>query len=404
MPARPFVCYPHVTTAPLSARQVALAYGFPETYTGKGYSLGIVELGGAADPASIRAYFTQQALPEPSVTSIGVDGGQPVSDGPDGADGEVLLDIEVAGAVAPGATIRVYFAPNTDQGFYDAIAQAGAENDVVSISWGGPEDSWPSATLDQFDALFAQLQAKGVAVYCAAGDQGSGDGESGKHCDFPASSPHVVACGGTRLVLDVNGARAAETVWNDGPNSATGGGVSAHFAGRQVPDVSGNADPYSGYRVIVDGQAAVVGGTSAVAPLYAGLHLLLLEALGGARFDLPTVLAAHPEVCWDVTGGSNGAYPASTGRDDASGWGVVNGAALLACLRGATPPPPPAPAPVPTPPDPPAPVPGPPPAPGSPLDDFPFADMDRFAAHPRSWRKSTEAAASYEAWKFRHHL
>lgn len=412
MPARRYTRIPHAATSPISARQVALAYGFPVSFTGKGYTCGIVELGGAVDAASVQSYFTQQALPQPTVTVVSVDGAQPVSDGPGGADGEVLLDIEVAGAVAPGASFRVYFAPNTDAGFYDAIAQAGAECDVVSISWGGPEDSWDPATLDRFDALLAQLRAKGVPVFCAAGDSGSGDGESGTHVDFPASSPNAVGCGGTRLLLDVNGARAAETVWDDSTSSATGGGVSAHFAGRAVPDIAGNADPVTGYRVVVDGQAMVVGGTSAVAPLYAGLHLLLLEATGGARPDWLKTLAAHPEVCWDVTSGSNGAYRAGPGRDDCTGLGVVDGGKLLAALQAPAPTPPaptpvppiPVPVPVPTPPNPPAPVPGPPPAPGSPLDDFPFTDMDRFAAHPRSWHKAGEAAAAYEAWKFRHDL
>jgi kumamolisin len=328
-----------------SSVEVAKAYNYPTGVTGKGYTCGIVELGGGFGRADLTAYFGGIGLPVPSVTSVPVAGGKNKSDGPDGADGEVLLDIEVAASVAPGASFRVYFAPNTDAGFLAAIKQACQECDVVSISWGGPESSWDAATMDDYDAVFAQARAAGVTVFAAAGDSGADDGTRSAVVDFPASSPNVVGCGGTKLDVNSDGSRASEVTWDENDRtSATGGGVSKHFAGRQVPDVAGNADPATGYEVVVDGESYVIGGTSAVAPLYAGLVLLLSEALGrraGKVADFLSTVMAHPEVCYDVTVGDNGAYRAGPGRDETTGFGVVDGAKLLAAIGGAgtTPPP-----------------------------------------------------------------
>ncbi len=192
-----------------------------------------------------------------------------------------MLDIEVAGALAPGATIAVYFTANTDQGFYEAISQAAHDTtnkpSVISISWGGPEDSWNSASLTAMESALQDAAALGVTVTVAAGDNGSSDGESDgqPHVDFPASSPYALACGGT--TLNARGTTIqSEVVWNETASNdgATGGGVSIEFdlptwqqnanvpespsgnAGRGVPDVAGNADPVTGYQVLVDGQIA----------------------------------------------------------------------------------------------------------------------------------------------------
>ncbi|WP_375483360.1 S8 family serine peptidase, partial [uncultured Jatrophihabitans sp.] len=328
MTARSLVRRPHAATASLTASQVAHAYNYPTGVTGKGVTVGLVELGGGYRPSD---------FPHLNLTAVAVDGGKNALDGVNGADGEVQLDIEVASSVAPGAAFRVYFAPNTDAGFLAAIKQAAAECNVVSISWGGPETSWSAASLDQFDAALAAARAAGVIVLVAAGDSGSDDGTSTPTVDFPASSPNVIACGGTRLTVDANGQRSTETTWDDDDTtSATGGGVSRHFPGRQVPDVAGNADPTTGYQVTIDGQRAVIGGTSAVAPLYAGLVALLSEAIGeplGKRTDFLNLLATNLGVFFDVTAGDNGAYRAGPGRDNVTGWGVVDGGKLLAVLK-----------------------------------------------------------------------
>jgi kumamolisin len=204
--------------------------------------------------------------------------------------------------------------------------------------------------------------ALGVTVCVAAGDNGSGDGQSGTHVDFPASSPHALACGGTSLRGNAGtGVISSETVWNDGGSGgATGGGVSDTFglpswqasagvparagaaagsaAGRGVPDVAGCADPVTGYQVRVDGQATVIGGTSAVAPLWAGLISRLAQSTG-KPFGLiqPQLYAgvsagtAAPGFR-DITSGSNGAYAAGPGWDACTGLGSPEGSTLLSTL------------------------------------------------------------------------
>lgn len=382
---------PRAVGASYNATQVAKAYNYPTGVTGKGFTCGIIELGGGFGTADLKAYFAGLNMSVPSVTSVPVGGGQNLSDGPDGADGEVLLDIEVAASVAPGAHFNVYFCENSDAGFLAGIEQAVKDGcRVISISWGGPESSWTATAMKQYDAVFASARAAGVSIFVAAGDSGSGDGTGRASVDFPASSPNVVGCGGTRLTLAADGSRASETVWDDSDTtSATGGGVSVQFPGRDVPDVAGNADPQTGYQTVVDGTRPVIGGTSAVAPLYAGLCLLLLEATGGAVFDLLKVIPANPGVCFDVTSGDNGAFRAGPGRDETTGFGVVDGGKLLTVLKTGPVPPAPVPTPTPTPEppplpvDPPTPTPVPSPTPAPVAADA--ADLRFWSSEGRSW-------------------
>jgi kumamolisin len=276
--------------------ELGVVYGFPAGTTGAGQQLAIIELGGGFADKELTTYFTGLGVRRPTVTAVGVDGATNVpGKDPDGADGEVLLDIEVAGALAPGAQVVVYFAPNTDQGFLDAVSTAAqAEPTALSISWGQSEDEWTAQARTAMDSAFADAAALGVTVTVAAGDDGSTDRSAagGTHVDFPASSPHVLGCGGTKLTY--TGRTRHETVWNEGTgNGATGGGISDTFSrptwqeaagvpaeGRGVPDVAGDADPESGYQVLVDGKTLVIGGTSAVAPLWAALVCRLAEAAG----------------------------------------------------------------------------------------------------------------------------
>jgi len=332
-----------------SPLQVAHAYNYPAA-TGKGKTGAIIELGGGFGPSDLAVYFQSIGVGTPNVVSKPVAGGSNTPDGPNGADGEVLLDIEVAGAIAPDATFKVYFAPNTDAGFIAAINAAVADGvDAISISWGQAESGWNPASIQEMEKAFAAAKAAGIQVFVAAGDTGSSDSTSGNAVDYPASSPNVCGCGGTRLTLDSSGARASEVVWDDSPtSSATGGGVSVVFPGRDVPDVAGNADPNTGYRVRVDGQNFVIGGTSAVAPLYLGLYLRLLE-LVGKPFDFVSVVAGNATVCFDVTSGDNGAFRAGPGRDETTGFGVVDGTLLLNALQAGSPTPPPTPTPTPPP-------------------------------------------------------
>ena len=332
-------------------------YGFPADADGSGQSIAIVELGGGYDENDLATYFKSLGLARaPTVTAVGVAGG---SNQPGGeADAEVMLDIEVAGALAPAAKIAVYFAPNTDQGFYEAISQAAHDTankpTVMSISWGGPEDSWSSQALDAMQSALEDAVALGVTVAVASGDSGSSDGEDDgqPHVDYPASSPYALACGGTKLSAGTS-AIDSETVWNETASGegATGGGVSTAFdlpgwqahagvpkapdgtTGRGLPDVAGDADPTTGYQVLIGGQPQVIGGTSAVAPLWAALVARLNQKLGSPLGDPHQALyGLAGKGLRDITQGDNGDYQASPGWDACTGWGSPDGQALLDAL------------------------------------------------------------------------
>jgi kumamolisin len=340
--------------------QVAQLYQFPQA-TAKGQTIGIIELGGGYRTADLTAYFKGLGQSAPKVTAVSVDKGKNSPGNASGADGEVMLDIEVAAAVAPGAKIVVYFAPNTDQGFIDAISSAvhDATNNpsVISISWGGPESSWTAQSLKALDAACQSAAALGITITVASGDNGSTDGGTGNNVDFPASSPHVLACGGTKLTGS-GSTISSEVVWNEQASSegATGGGVSNVFplpswqtnakvpppsvsaGGRGVPDVAGEADPTTGYQIRVDGQNMVIGGTSAVAPLWAGLIALNNQQNGrSAGFIQPQIYAAKGAAAFnDIVSGNNGAFSASPGWDACTGLGSPIGAKLIALLGGSS--------------------------------------------------------------------
>ena len=353
----------HAASASFTPPQLAKLYDFPTGVDGSGQTIGIIELGGGYKPADLTTYFKSLGLAAPS----GVDNANNAPTNANSADGEVMLDIEVAGAIAPKANIVVYFAPNTTKGFLDAITMAVHDTthkpSVISISWGGAENTWTTQALDSYDQAFMGAATLGVTICCAAGDAGSGDQnpDAGTpdglaHADFPASSPNVLACGGTKIVVS-NNRITSEVVWNENPqSSAGGGGISDHFAmpayqasanippsankgarkGRGLPDVAGDADPQSGYSVRVDGQNLVIGGTSAVAPLWAGLIALANQTLGKPVGFLNPLLYTSSKVkaaLRDITSGNNGAYRAGPGWDACTGLGVPDGQKLVTALQ-----------------------------------------------------------------------
>jgi len=340
--------------------RLADVYSFPPDTDGSGQVIAIIELGGGYRDSDLDSYFSGLGVPRPTVSAVGVDGAENAPGGDTGADGEVALDIEVAGALAPGAEYLVYFAPNTDAGFLDAVAQAHSADPAptaMSISWGQNEDQWTPQARQAMDDAFADAALRGVTVTAAAGDNGSSDGASdgAPHADFPASSPHVLGCGGTTLP-----SAADEAVWHGADGGATGGGVSTAFAlpdfqdgvgvppragssegdGRGVPDVAAVADPATGYEVLVNGQPAVYGGTSAVAPLWAALIARLAQATGSPFGLMNTALyqgvvaGAVATGFRDITAGDNGAYKAGPGWDACTGLGVPVGTDLLTALKG----------------------------------------------------------------------
>ncbi|HZC43834.1 MAG TPA: S53 family peptidase [Acidobacteriaceae bacterium] len=336
-------------------RQVAGLYSFPTDVDGSGETIGILELGGGFTTTDIQKYFQSQNITPPQVIAVSVDGATNSPTNANSADSEVMLDIEVAGSAAPAAKIAVYFAPNTDQGFVDALTTAIHDTtnhpSVISISWGAPESNWTQQAMTALDDACQSAAALGVSITVACGDSGSTDGVSdgANHADFPASSPHVLACGGTQITVSGN-KLTNEVVWNDQSQGggATGGGVSSVFAlpswqqnanvsgatnggtGRGLPDVAGDAAPATGYSIEVDGQTEVVGGTSAVAPLWAGLIALLNQKLGKpVGFLNPQIYPLLGSAAFrDVTQGTNGTYKAAAGWDACTGLGSPVGTSL----------------------------------------------------------------------------
>jgi kumamolisin len=363
---------PHIGSIPRSPNEIARLYNFPTGVTGKGQTIAIIELGGGYRLRDLRTYFKQLGMSKPAVSTISVAGGHNTPTGnPDGNDSEVMLDLEVAGAVANGARFVMYRCPNTNGAFFRAVNTAIHDKantpSILSISWGGPEATWSARDMSSFTEAFQAAAAMGVSVFVAAGDSGSTDGVEGSaaHVDFPASSPYATACGGTRLVSADGQSISSESVWNDGPSGGTGGGVSDVFdlsqafyqagsnvppsvnpgaiLGRGVPDVAGNADPVTGYKVRIDGVDTVYGGTSAVAPLWAGLFALFNESLGqSVGFANPLLyspVVQTPQALRDITQGNNdttgqvGGYSARPGWDPCTGLGTPNGAVILNALR-----------------------------------------------------------------------
>ncbi len=351
----------------LTAAEVARLYGVPEHLDGTGQCVAFIELGGGYLPDDLRAYAAKLGLPEPSLTCVPVDGTAnspaPAGGPTTSADAEVALDVEVAMAVAPRARFVVYFAPNTERGFIDAVHAAVHDTDhrpdVISISWGAPESQWTGQAAQAFDEAFADAAALGISVCCSSGDRGSaaGLGDGRAHVELPASAPHALACGGTRLGVE-GGRVASEVVWNDF-SGISGGGVSEVFgvpawqaeagvpvsanpggrAGRGVPDVAANAACSTAYWVLVRGRWQAVGGTSAVAPLWAALCALANQRLGRRvghpapfLYRSPAARAAFR----DVGDGTNGGYRAGPGWDACTGLGVADLTALMAALDGLT--------------------------------------------------------------------
>lgn len=347
------VSKPHVNPPYFTAKEIAAIYNIAGNPTNRA-GIAIIELGGGYHSSDINTYWNHLGLlTKPNVYSISVDGAfnSPGND----ADAEVVLDIEVVGGICPNSNIYVYFAPNTDKGFYDAIHQAVYSTkypvSIISISWGAPENEWSSQTMSAYNSLFQAAAQLGITICAASGDSGSSDGEaSGLHVDFPSSSPWVLACGGTRLSCPdrVYDAKTQEIVWGTIPgNGAAGGGFSNVFTrpsyqnnlltrflqkGRGVPDVCGDADPATGWLIYLNGSYYVIGGTSAVAPMWASY----LASIGFNKFLNPILYSLYSTnkiIVHDIVIGNEGAYSAIIGWDPASGLGSPNGNFLTKVLK-----------------------------------------------------------------------
>ena len=344
---------PHLATGYMP-QDVARAYDFPEESHGAKQSVAIVEFAGGLDLKDNATYYKDHGLKIPNITLVGVDGAQSKVGAT--ADDEVALDSQVIGTIAPDAKQMLIFAPNSDQGFVDAITRATfskpgeTHNSAISISWGAPESQWSAQAIDNLHLAFKKAALKGISVFAATGDKGAKNGTDKFTADYPAGDPYVTATGGTELHLDGRGAISSESTW---PNS--GGGISEinkvpdfqndvklppnangnNVIGRGVPDIAGNAAPITGYRIRVHGFETTMGGTSAVAPLYAALVMRMNGALGQQVGYLNPFIYRNGNtgVFSDMVDGDNGGYDAGPGWDAATGWGRINGKRILEAMR-----------------------------------------------------------------------
>ena len=335
---------------------------------------------GGYDEAALQAYFGRLGVPMPQLSNVVVHGpGNTPGDGADPSDvsSEVMLDIQMVGLLAPGAKIVVYFSEFTEVGWVDLVHAVLSDTvnqpDILSISYGNPETAsnsadinargslWTHAAIEQADSAFQLAAGKGLSIFCASGDNGSPDGDQDglAHCDFPSSSAFVTGVGGTSLIAR-GGVIAQESIWNDGPGSAGGGGVSDLFAlpgyqetagvpasvnpghriGRGVPDVAAVADPSTGLLIVDNSGAQVqIGGTSAAAPLWAALAARINQGLGGRIGFLNPMLYGPLAfgVLHDIAKGNNGSYRAAAGWDACSGIGSPEGDRLLQALTAGGP-------------------------------------------------------------------
>jgi kumamolisin len=359
--------------------QFAAHYNFPPG-DGTGQAVGLLEFGGGYFPSDLQQFCSLAKIPAvPTVTPISTDGTP--TNAKDGAEGEVMLDIEVVAGVCPKANIVVYFANWAEQGWITnldtALNDSTNNPGVISVSWGQAEDTdiWTTSAMEQINQSFQDAANLGITICIAAGDDGSSDAVTDglAHVDFPGASPYVLCVGGTTVTdLDPN---QTDIVWFEGDGlradqgGSTGGGVSAvtplptwqsginipsvnagAIAGRCVPDIAANADwNASPYLLVVDGQSQGNGGTSAASPLIASLLTLINQARatageGRVGFLTPELYQsstggqpAGQAGCTDVTSGNNdtatdGGYSAGAGYDAASGWGTPNGVNLAQAL------------------------------------------------------------------------
>jgi kumamolisin len=355
--------------------ELGTIYDFPAG-DGSGQCIGIFEFGGGFDDGDLTTYFHKLNIAKPNVVAVSVNGQQnnPNSPDPDDQDanGEVMLDIEVAGALAPKATLAVYFAPFIQRGWVDAIKAAISDTtnkpSVISISWGFAElqniggDIWTRAGMNSVARSLKKAALLGITVCVASGDDGSTDGiDDGKvHVDYPASDIAVLGCGGTTLKANAGHTGiVSEVVWSGGTRAtgtgSTGGGVSEvwpkpqwqpanvpkslnapHFAGRGVPDVAADADPNTGYKTLSNHQWGITGGTSAVAPLFAALIARVNQTTGRAVGYINPTIYNTTNTFNDITHGNNNidgvGYSARSGWDPCTGMGTPIGKRLLAAL------------------------------------------------------------------------
>ncbi len=358
---RPFAVNAANSAKALWPADMARLYGISAPSRGAGQCIGIIAPSGGYLPDDLALAAQHIGAAFPAVVDVSVDLGRNKFGGGTLADQELALDLQVAGAVAPAARLVVYFTDNSEQGLADAVLAA-VHDDVhrpnaISISWGAAELDWSAYQQAQdilSDAL-ADSVTLGVVVTAATGDALATDAVDDDlvHVNFPASSPYVLACGGSSIELAADGnSISSEVVWNDGKRG-TGGGISEVFdipeyqqglvmpasvstgkSGRGIPDVTAAAAERNGYNIFVNRKLVVQGGTSAVAPLWAAFVALINAERGSALRRIHPVVYGDAALFRSVTGnnktGTLGYEAKGSGWNACAGLGAPLGAAILA--------------------------------------------------------------------------
>jgi kumamolisin len=325
--------------------QVANAYRVPPgdgyggcvgilAFTSTGYVIGY-------NTTDLNGSFTRIGLTPPTVVDVLVNG----ATRSETSDAETMLDIYCAGAVVPRAKVVVYTAPNSAQGFLDAVLATSEDTvnmpSAIGISWGGSEADVEGQ--DYLSDAFQACVAVGITCFSAAGDYGASNLEP----DYPSTNAHQISCGGTALYLNANGSWDTETAWTT--DGAGGGGISTFIrlpgwqAGlnyttitasetgdptvlpfRGYPDISAPGDPSTGYQFYLNDTLVQYGGTSAAAPFLAGM-LCRLTQLWGRRTSFANALFyENTQAFTDIVVGNNrNGY--TTGYTTTAGWDACTG-------------------------------------------------------------------------------
>lgn len=329
--------------------EIASFYGIPAGFNCSGQCVALLEFGGGYKARDIEAFAKDLKIPNPDMINISV-ADRNNTPGATGSN-EVALDIQMAAAVAQKAKLAVYFAPNSPSGFYSALQKAVFDTtnkpSVISISWGASESKWSANTVSLFEKMLTSAKSMNITVVASTGDKGSSDGQpSGTNVQYPASSPQIIACGGTQITV-ADGKISNEVTWNN-MIGVTGGGISNLFpvpsyqqnlqlptekntgkTGRGIPDLSAIAFDI---QVYMNGRHVPSGGTSAVSPIIAAFIAILNKKkgsnLGFLNETIYELAAKDNSLFRDITSGNNGAYQAGPGWDACTGLGSPIGAAL----------------------------------------------------------------------------
>ncbi|HKU81069.1 MAG TPA: S53 family peptidase, partial [Candidatus Tumulicola sp.] len=338
----------HSDVTPLSAADIASRYDFPEG-DGAGITVGVLQMRGAFDAAGFAECMRLQGVAAKTPVVKRVDNAELTHRIATVKDVESAIDTQVVGALAPGAQIVIYAAPDSERGVLDAIRNAVFDDEhrpsVLSISFGFPERLWTPAALEILNELFVAAALLGVTIVCASGDRGAEIDDRGcAHVLAPASSPFALGCGGTAIAAGADA--SGESGW-----AQSGGGFSEVFQtpqwqsvaaaaasaygvspGRGVPDVAAEATP--GYAVVFEGTKVAMGGTSAAAPVWAALVARIGQRLSKAPgFFAPLLYGRSSGTPFhDVCNGGNDRYRCATGWNPCTGLGVPIGEALAAAL------------------------------------------------------------------------